>query len=87
MHKIPCARMFETGVRFDYLLKVINEYKIDGIIYHVLKFCSSNTIKGAEFREKFQAEGVPIQFIESDHTANGFEQIRTRINTFINLLQ
>jgi len=84
--KMPCPRMVDTSRHMLHLVRIIEEYNIDGIIYHSLKFCASHTIKATEIRDRMKAQGVPFLFIEGDYSFTSFEQIRNRIGTFLEII-
>ncbi|OHD67804.1 MAG: hypothetical protein A2W19_13365 [Spirochaetes bacterium RBG_16_49_21] len=86
LSKIPCPRMMDDGTRWNAISKIIDEYTIDGVIYHSLKFCVTNSIKALTLKEQIHEIGKPFLYIEGDYTLNCIEQLRTRIRTFLDLI-
>lgn len=58
--------------------------RLDGILYHTVKFCDSYSYEYADFKEHLD---VPILLIETDSTKQCAGQVRTRVEAFIEELQ
>lgn len=86
LNRPPCARMIDTDKRFDYLWNLIEEYRIDGVIYYTLKFCDTNLFEFPYLRERLREKGASILFLESDGSASYSGQMRTRIEAFLESL-
>ena len=86
LNRPPCARMIDADKRFDYLWNLIEEYRIDGVIYYTLKFCDTNLFEFPYLRERLREKGVSILFLESDGSASYSGQMRTRIEAFLESL-
>ncbi|MFQ5956581.1 MAG: 2-hydroxyacyl-CoA dehydratase subunit D, partial [Candidatus Brocadiales bacterium] len=54
---IPTARMVDTESRWDYLLRMAEDFRIDGVIYFALKFDDIYLFEYPHFRNKFQKAG------------------------------
>jgi len=77
----PCMRMDNTDERLD----IIEEDKrIDGVIYHTVKFCDLYSYEYAMIRDRIR---VPILKLETDYTDNSEGQVRTRVQAFIESLK
>lgn len=78
LNAFPCMRMVDNRDR----IKVLNENleNIDGIIYHTMKFCDVYSFEYAEIKDSIS---VPMLKIETDYTEKGSEQMKTRIEAFI----
>ena len=50
------------------LKRLVDEFKVDGIIYCSVKFCSNMQAGWPLFKEELQA-GVPMKFLEGDMEA------------------
>lgn len=78
LHFVPCMRMADTRARED-LLKSY-EGKIDGLLYHTVKFCDIYSYEYAFIKDK---SPVPVLKVETDLTAQCEGQLRTRIEAFL----
>ncbi len=77
----PCIRMDDTSERLDILFK---DKKIDGIIYHTVKFCDLYSYEYALLKDEID---IPILKLETDYTNTSEGQIRTRVQAFIESLR
>lgn len=88
LNRPPCARMIDTDTdrRFDCLWNLIEEYRIEGVIYYTLKFCDTNLFEFPYLRERLRLKGVPILFLDSDGSSGYLGQMRTRVEAFLESL-
>ncbi|MGC2781840.1 MAG: 2-hydroxyacyl-CoA dehydratase family protein, partial [Bradyrhizobium sp.] len=73
----------DTDVRMQHILDLAREYRVDSIIYYVLKFCDTNLHDYPYIKRRLQAEKIPVLFIEGERNATNIAGTRTRIQTFI----
>ena len=84
--KSPCARMKNTEFRLERGMKMLEDYRVDGIIYQTVKFCDNHLYDYPVYQEFFQDADVPLLQIEEDFIGGNPGQIRTRIEAFIEML-
>ena len=82
LNQIPCMRMLKEASRQN-LVDGFTD-RLDGILYHTVKFCDSYSYEYADFKEHLD---VPILLIETDSTKQCAGQVRTRVEAFIEELQ
>jgi benzoyl-CoA reductase subunit C len=86
LSKMPCARMAgrRHGDRMpEDLLKIIKDYKADGVIYYITKRCENLYWEFPFIKEALDKHNIPLKRIEGDISGD----IRTReIKSFIELL-
>lgn len=83
---IPTARMVDTEARWRYLLKMAEEYNVNGVIYFALKFDDIYLFEYPFLRNKFQKTGYPILLIEAENFLTNVGQIETRVQAFTEML-
>jgi benzoyl-CoA reductase/2-hydroxyglutaryl-CoA dehydratase subunit BcrC/BadD/HgdB len=85
--KPSCARMLDDeSERGQFLADMIRDYSVEGVIYQRIKWCD---IWGGEplFMEQlFEELNIPFLILEREYWLSGAEQMRTRIQAFIELL-
>ncbi|MCP1308855.1 2-hydroxyacyl-CoA dehydratase subunit D [Paenibacillus tyrfis] len=81
--KATCARMFESDIRLNHLVKLIDEYDIDSVIYFSLKFCDIYSMDYPYIQSKLSEKGTPVLLVEGECSMTNIESIRTRIHTFL----
>lgn len=81
---LPCScPMFSNTVeRRDKLLKLIDDYQVEGVVYHILKGCHPYDIELKIIEKLMQDKGIPMLKIETDYSPQDVEQLRTRIEAF-----
>lgn len=87
LHKPSCARMMRIEDRIVQINKKAEEYGIDGIIHHTLKFCDTNQFDAPVLKQILGELGYRTLFIESDCTLGGYGQLKTRIEAFTEILR
>ncbi|MGL6201737.1 MAG: double-cubane-cluster-containing anaerobic reductase [Lachnospiraceae bacterium] len=85
MH-INCACFTPNTGRIDDILRLAKEYQVDGIIDVNLKFCNLYDTEGYLVERAIQDAGIPVLGIETDYTDSDAQQLRTRVNAFIEML-
>lgn len=81
LSKLPCVRMEDVSRRREYIDEMKN--KIQGIIYHTVKFCDIYSYEYAYLKDNI---GIPILKVETDYTKQCAGQIKTRVEAFIESL-
>ena len=72
--------------RYDYLLKLIEDYDVDGVICYTLSFCDPHKMDYPDLRDYLQARGIPSLRIDDDYSLGNAESIRTRVEAFVEML-
>ena len=84
--KNNCACFTPNSGRIDDIIRLCKEYKVDGVIDVNLKFCSTYDIEGYTVEKALKDAGIPVLGIETDYTDADAEQLRTRVEAFIEML-
>jgi len=84
--KTNCACFTPNTERIDDILRMVKEYKVDGVIDCSLKFCCLYDTEKYSVSRALKEAGVPILSLETDYTDTDAEQLRTRIGAFIEML-
>lgn len=77
----PCFTPGYCGV--IQIKELIKEYKIDGVIYYVLQFCHGFNIEYHKIEKILNGAGIPVLKIQTDYSEEDTEQLRTRIEAFL----
>lgn len=83
LDKATCARMIDSENRFNHMWKLIEEYNAQSVIYISLKFCDSNLIDFYYQKKCLSEKDIPVLLIETERIPTNSEQIRTRIQAFL----
>lgn len=86
--KVPCPTRVDQNADWEnYLLDAMEKAKADGMIVLMAKFCEPHMYYYPEIKEAFDKRGVPHLLIETEHELNSFEGLRTRVETFLEVVK
>jgi len=71
---------------FEHVLKTAKNYKIQGAIFVIEKYCDPYCIAYPDLRRALEQQRIPSILIETGETAMPLGQIRTRIQAFFEML-
>lgn len=87
LDNFPCARMFPSDVRFDRVLAYAKEFRVDGVISQIVRYCVPYSHDLPLLTEKLQAEGIPTLALDVEYGSSGSGQIATRVQAFMEMLE
>ncbi len=83
---IGCSVMTPNSIRMDLTKKLVEEYKIDGVVDIVLQACHTYNVETKDMKELCKEIGLPYISIETDFSQSDAGQLRTRLGAFIEML-
>lgn len=88
LERVPCAFMrYSTKKRLDFVLKLIDDFNVSGVIWYELQCCETYDSEAYYFSEKMAERGIPILVVESDYTTANTGQLRTRLQAFTEIVE
>ena len=82
-----CAFLYDAGkTRGSHLLELAEKYRADGIIVCQLKFCDPEEMDYPIIKKELEAAGIPFLYLEIEQQMDSLEQLRTRIQSFGEML-
>jgi benzoyl-CoA reductase/2-hydroxyglutaryl-CoA dehydratase subunit BcrC/BadD/HgdB len=85
--KTNCACFTPNTARADDIIRLADEYKVDGIIDTNLQFCNLYSTESYLIKQVMTEHNLPIMHIETDYSEQDFEQLRTRVEAFLEMLR
>jgi len=82
-----CPVFVDNSQRIYRIKQMIKEHKIQGVIYHVLRGCLVYDYEYQLMEEAMGKIDIPIIRVESDYNEEDVEQLRIRIEAFIELIK
>lgn len=79
----PCPRMYPSDNRIEHLKKMVETFKVDGIIRQRLKFCDLYGIDLPLVKDGLRDLGTPILSLEREYGTAGTGQMKTRVQAFL----
>ena len=83
----PCPTFADNTQRIYRLKQLIKDNRIQGVIYHVLRGCLVYDFEYKHIEEELGQLGIPVIRLESDYNEEDVEQLRIRIEAFIELIK
>lgn len=83
---INCACFTPNTKRVDDIIRLAKEYNVDGVIDTNLKFCCLYDTESYSVERALKQENIPLLKIETDYADEDAQQLRTRIEAFIEML-
>ncbi len=85
--KIDCACFTPNKERIEHIIQLAKEYKVDGVIHYTLQFCDPYLVEAYKVEKVLEKEGIPVLRIETDYSMEDIEQLKTRVEAFIEMLK
>jgi benzoyl-CoA reductase/2-hydroxyglutaryl-CoA dehydratase subunit BcrC/BadD/HgdB len=82
-----CARTAGPAQRLDEIRQIIRDYSIDGVILTSVKFCDFQLYDAPYLMKNLSEAGTPVLFLENDYTFAGKDQMKVRVEAFIEMLE
>lgn len=82
-----CPVFVDNSQRVYRIKQMIKEHKIQGVVYHVLRGCLVYDYEYQIIENELGKLDIPIIRVESDYNEEDVEQLRIRIEAFIELIK
>lgn len=83
----PCSVMSPNQGRMELIQRMLNEFSIDGVIDLTWQACHTYNIEAFLINELVQKErGISALHLETDYAASDTEQLRVRIEAYLEML-
>lgn len=80
-----CPSFSDSSTRLYRLKQMVKDYKVEGVVYHVLRGCLVYDFEYQLIEEEMV--GIPVIRVETDYNEEDIEQLRIRIEAFIELIK
>ena len=82
--KTLCPRMMEEfDRRLNTIIDTVKEYKIDGVVLEIIKFCDLWGVDAMPLVAALRKKGIPVLKLEREYRLGAEGQLRTRVQAFI----
>jgi benzoyl-CoA reductase/2-hydroxyglutaryl-CoA dehydratase subunit BcrC/BadD/HgdB len=75
-----------TEERYAFIMNLVEEFKVDGIIWYSMLYREAYDIEGVYFSRKLRNEGIPFIKIVTEYNPGEYASLQTRIGAFIESL-
>lgn len=87
LNKFPCARMYPNKERFRRVLQLVRDYRVEGVVSQIIRYCAQYSRDKPLLREKLEAAHVPVLELDVECGMGATAQIRTRVQAFLEMLE
>jgi benzoyl-CoA reductase/2-hydroxyglutaryl-CoA dehydratase subunit BcrC/BadD/HgdB len=84
--KIDCACFTPNTERLDNVTSLAKAVKADGVVHYSLLFCQPYSHEALKVDKALAAANIPMLSIETDYSMEDVEQLKTRIEAFVETL-
>ena len=82
-----CPTFTDNQRRIYRIRQLIRDYRIQGVIYHVLRGCLVYDYEASVLEEELGKLNIPMIRVETDYNEEDVEQLRIRVEAFIELIK
>lgn len=72
--------------RFGHMKQYIKEFKVDGAILFIYKYCDPYGFDVAPMKSFIESSGTPVLYIEDEYSTSSLGRVKTRIEAFLEMI-
>lgn len=72
--------------RFGHMKRYIEEFKVDGAILFIYKYCDPYGFDVAPMKSFIESSGTPVLYIEDEYSTSSLARVKTRIEAFLEMI-
>jgi benzoyl-CoA reductase/2-hydroxyglutaryl-CoA dehydratase subunit BcrC/BadD/HgdB len=73
--------------RVNWIIDRIKEYKVDGVIYYVVRGCILYAMEYARIKRVLDQMNIPVYYLDTEYTREDVGQMKTRVEAFLEMLE
>jgi benzoyl-CoA reductase/2-hydroxyglutaryl-CoA dehydratase subunit BcrC/BadD/HgdB len=73
--------------RINWLVDKIKEFKINGVIYYVVRGCMLYAMEYTRIKKILDRMNIPVYYLDTEYTREDVGQMKTRVEAFLEMLQ
>jgi benzoyl-CoA reductase/2-hydroxyglutaryl-CoA dehydratase subunit BcrC/BadD/HgdB len=85
--RIDCACFTPNEERLDNIVAMAKDLRADGVVHYSLSFCQPYAIESFKVERALKKAGIPMLAIETDYSMQDVEQLKTRVEAFVEMLK
>ena len=83
--KIDCACFTPNTERLDNIVNMARDLNVKGVVHYALSFCQPYAMEGYKVEKALNKAGIPMLAIETDYSMEDVEQLKTRVEAFVEM--
>ncbi len=84
--RIDCACFTPNTERMDNIVGMARGLKADGVVHYGLSFCTPYAMEAFKVEKALKSAGIPMLSIETDYSMEDVEQLKTRVEAFVEMI-
>lgn len=80
---IDCAVFTPNPTRIEHVQSLVKSLNANGVIHYNLQFCQPYQIETYALENRLEKQGTPVLRIDTDYSQEDAEQLKTRVEAFI----
>lgn len=85
--RIDCACFTPNRERLDHIVEMARDLKVKGVIHYGLSFCTPYAMESFKVEQALRQAGIPMLSIETDYSMEDVEQLKTRVEAFVEMIR
>ena len=85
--RIDCACFTPNNERLDHIVEMAKDLEVDGVIHYALSFCQPYAMEAYKVEKALQKAQIPMLPIETDYSMEDVEQLKTRVEAFVEMVR
>ncbi len=85
--RIDCACFTPNNERLDHIVEMAKDLKVNGVIHYALSFCQPYAMETYKVEKALQKAQIPMLPIETDYSMEDVEQLKTRVEAFVEMVR
>lgn len=81
--RVPCMCRRPNDRLYEYARKLVASRQVAGLVYKTLLYCDAWSFEARRLRDEL---GIPVLAVDSDYSGQNREQVRTRVEAFLETL-
>jgi bzd-type benzoyl-CoA reductase N subunit len=87
LNNFPCARMVPSDERFNRILELARDFKVEGVISQIIRYCVPYAHDLPLLTDRLKTQGIPTLSLDVEYGTSGSGQIQTRVQAFLEMLE
>ncbi|QCQ23199.1 double-cubane-cluster-containing anaerobic reductase [Desulfoglaeba alkanexedens] len=85
--KIDCACFTPNTERLEHIVDLARELEVKGVIHYGLSFCQPYAMESFKVEKALRNAGIPMLAVETDYSMEDVEQLKTRVEAFVEMIR
>jgi len=87
LNNFPCARMVPSDERFNRIIQLAKDFKVNGVISQIIRYCVPYAHDVPLLRDRLSKADIPLLTLDVEYGTPGSGQIQTRVQAFLEMLE